>query len=47
MKVPNQLVVYSHEGHMFIKPADSRDYFVRSLEWFDQWFAKAEGGPKQ
>ena len=47
MKVPNQLVVYSHEGHMFIKPADSRDYFVRSLEWFDQWFTKAESGPKQ
>ena len=43
----NQLVVYSHEGHMFIKPADSRDYYVRTLEWFDQWFAKAESGPKQ
>lgn len=43
MKVPNQLVVYSHEGHMFIKPADARDYNVRTLEWFEQWFAKAEG----
>jgi dipeptidyl aminopeptidase/acylaminoacyl peptidase len=41
MKVPTQLVVYANEGHMFIKPADSRDYFVRTLGWFDDWFAKA------
>ena len=47
MKVPNQLVVYAREGHMFVKPADARDYSVRTLEWFDQWFAKAESGPKQ
>jgi dipeptidyl aminopeptidase/acylaminoacyl peptidase len=47
MKVPNQLVVYPHEGHMFIKPADARDYFVRSLEWFDEWFAKADNGTQQ
>ena len=26
MKVPTKLVVYPNEGHMFIKPADSRDY---------------------
>ncbi|MGH9494180.1 MAG: prolyl oligopeptidase family serine peptidase [Candidatus Sulfotelmatobacter sp.] len=44
MKVLSQLVVYPHEGHMFIKPADARDYYVRTLEWFDEWFAKAEGG---
>ena len=47
MKVPNQLVVYPHEGHVFVKLADWRDYFVRSLEWFDQWFAKAENGPQR
>ena len=41
MKVPTKFVVYAHEGHMFIKPADSRDYYVRSLEWFDEWFGKA------
>jgi len=40
LKVPTQLVVYSDEGHMFIKPADARDYVVRSLEWFDEWFGK-------
>ena len=40
MKVPIQLVVYPNEGHVFVKPADFRDYFVRTLDWFDQWFAK-------
>jgi dipeptidyl aminopeptidase/acylaminoacyl peptidase len=40
MKVPTKLVVYSDEGHMFIKPADARDYYVRTLEWFDEWFGK-------
>jgi dipeptidyl aminopeptidase/acylaminoacyl peptidase len=40
LNVPVQLVVYSNEGHMFIKPADARDYSVRSLEWFDEWFGK-------
>jgi dipeptidyl aminopeptidase/acylaminoacyl peptidase len=41
LKVPTQFVVYPHEGHVFFKPADARDYAVRSLEWFDEWFAKA------
>lgn len=41
LNVPTQLVVYPHEGHVFFKPADSRDYAVRSLEWLDEWFAKA------
>ena len=41
LKVPTQLVVYPHEGHVFYKPADARDYAVRGLEWFDAWFAKA------
>ncbi len=40
LKVPTQMVVYPHEGHVFFKPADARDYTVRSLEWFDKWFAK-------
>ncbi|MGB7599206.1 MAG: S9 family peptidase [Candidatus Sulfotelmatobacter sp.] len=39
--VPTKLVVYPNEGHMLIKPADSRDYSLRSLEWFEEWFAKA------
>jgi dipeptidyl aminopeptidase/acylaminoacyl peptidase len=42
MKVPTQMVVYAHEGHVFGNPADRRDYLVRSLEWLDEWFAKAE-----
>jgi len=42
MKVPNEFVVYPHEGHVFVKPSDWRDYFVRSLEWFDQWFGRAD-----
>jgi len=41
MKVPNEFVVYPHEGHVFVKQSDWRDYFVRSLEWFNQWFEKA------
>ena len=41
MKVPTELVVYPHEGHMLGKPADSRDYTVRTLEWFEEWFGKA------
>jgi dipeptidyl aminopeptidase/acylaminoacyl peptidase len=44
LKVPTQLVVYPHEGHMFYKPADARDYAVRALEWFDEWFAKSNSG---
>ncbi len=39
--VPTKLVVYPNEGHMLIKPVDSRDYSLRSLEWFEEWFAKA------
>jgi len=44
LKVPTQFVVYPHEGHVFVNPADWRDYFVRSLDWFDQWFGKAGDG---
>ncbi|HLW83871.1 MAG TPA: prolyl oligopeptidase family serine peptidase [Candidatus Sulfotelmatobacter sp.] len=43
MNVPTTLVVYPNEGHMFVKPADARDYNLRALEWFDGWFAKAAG----
>ena len=42
MKVPAQMVVYPGEGHVFNKPADARDYTVRMIEWFEQWFAKAQ-----
>jgi dipeptidyl aminopeptidase/acylaminoacyl peptidase len=44
MKVPAQLVVYPGEGHLFNKPADARDYTLRTLQWFDRWFS---GGPSQ
>jgi dipeptidyl aminopeptidase/acylaminoacyl peptidase len=41
MNVPTTLVVYPNEGHMFVKPADERDYNLRTLEWFEEWFGKA------
>ena len=41
LNVPTQLVVYPNEGHAIAKPADARDYTLRSLEWFEEWFAKA------
>jgi dipeptidyl aminopeptidase/acylaminoacyl peptidase len=41
LNVPTRLVVYPNEGHAFMKPADARDYTLRTLEWFDEWFAKA------
>lgn len=40
--VPVKLVVYANEGHAIMKPADARDYALRSLDWFEEWFAKAE-----
>jgi dipeptidyl aminopeptidase/acylaminoacyl peptidase len=42
LHVPTKLVVYPNEGHAFIKPADARDYTLRTLEWFEEWFAKAQ-----
>ena len=39
--VPTKLVVYPDEGHAISKPADARDYTLRTLEWFEEWFAKA------
>ncbi|MGA8430719.1 MAG: S9 family peptidase [Candidatus Sulfotelmatobacter sp.] len=41
MNVPTTLVVYPGEGHLFLKPADARDYNLRTLEWFEEWFGKA------
>jgi dipeptidyl aminopeptidase/acylaminoacyl peptidase len=41
LHVPAKLVVYPDEGHAFVKPADARDYTLRTLEWFEEWFAKA------
>ena len=40
--VPVQLVVYPEEGHLFVKPEDTRDYSLRTLGWFEEWFAKAK-----
>jgi dipeptidyl aminopeptidase/acylaminoacyl peptidase len=39
--VPVKLVVYPNEGHLFRTIEDARDYDLRTLEWFDQWFNKA------
>jgi dipeptidyl aminopeptidase/acylaminoacyl peptidase len=41
LNVPTKLVIYPNEGHLFVKPADARDYNLRTLEWFDEWFTKA------
>jgi dipeptidyl aminopeptidase/acylaminoacyl peptidase len=41
LHVPTKLVVYPNEGHAIMKPADARDYALRSLDWFEEWFAKA------
>jgi dipeptidyl aminopeptidase/acylaminoacyl peptidase len=38
--VPTKLVVYPNEGHAIGRPADARDYDLRSLEWFEEWFGK-------
>ena len=43
--VPTKLVVYPNEGHLFINPADARDYNLRTIEWFEEWFAKASPSP--
>jgi dipeptidyl aminopeptidase/acylaminoacyl peptidase len=40
MKVPTQMVVYPNEGHLFYRPADARDYTLRTLRWFEEWFGK-------
>jgi dipeptidyl aminopeptidase/acylaminoacyl peptidase len=45
LHVPTKLVVYPDEGHAFVKPADARDYSLRTLEWFEEWFAKAAQTP--
>ncbi len=42
MHVPTKLVVYPNEGHLFKKAEDARDYVLRTLEWFDEWFGKAK-----
>jgi len=38
--VPTRLVVYPNEGHLFVRPADTRDYDLRTIEWFEEWFGK-------
>jgi dipeptidyl aminopeptidase/acylaminoacyl peptidase len=35
--VPTQLVLYPHEGHMFVTPAHSRDVIDRTVAWFNQY----------
>jgi dipeptidyl aminopeptidase/acylaminoacyl peptidase len=45
LHVPTKFVVYPDEGHAIAKPADARDYMLRTLEWFEEWFAKAEQTP--
>jgi dipeptidyl aminopeptidase/acylaminoacyl peptidase len=44
--VPVKFVVYPDEGHAIGKPADARDYMLRTLDWFDEWFTKALHSPE-
>jgi dipeptidyl aminopeptidase/acylaminoacyl peptidase len=43
LNVAVKFVVYPDEGHAIAKPADARDYMLRTLEWFEEWFAKSGG----
>jgi dipeptidyl aminopeptidase/acylaminoacyl peptidase len=40
--VPTTLVVYPNEGHAIGKPEDRRDYAVRTVAWFEEWFGKVK-----
>ncbi len=44
LHVPVKFVVYPDEGHAIAKPADARDYMLRTLLWFEEWFAKSQSG---
>jgi dipeptidyl aminopeptidase/acylaminoacyl peptidase len=46
LHVPVKFVVYPDEGHAIAKPADARDYMLRTIDWFDQWFTKALQPPE-
>jgi len=35
--VRTELVVYEHEGHMFVKPEHLRDVMDRTVQWFDEY----------
>jgi len=35
--VPTQLIVYSGEGHLFIKPANQADRMDQTVAWFDKY----------
>ncbi len=35
--VKTELVVYEHEGHMFVKPEHLRDVMSRTVAWFDEY----------
>ncbi len=38
--VPVEFVVYPNEGHAISLPEDRRDYDLRTLQWFEKWFAE-------
>ena len=35
--VPTQLIVYSGEGHLFLKPENQADRMDQTVEWFDKY----------
>jgi len=42
MGVPVEFVVYLDEGHTISKPQNRHDYDLRTLAWFEKWFAAGE-----
>jgi len=40
--VPVEFVVYLDEGHTISKPQNRHDYDLRTLAWFEKWFAAGE-----
>jgi dipeptidyl aminopeptidase/acylaminoacyl peptidase len=42
LHLPTKFVVYPDEGHVFVKPSDWKDYQLRTMEWFEEWFATAK-----
>ncbi len=40
--VPVEFVVYPNEGHAISQPEHRRDYDLRTLQWFEKWFAEGD-----
>jgi dipeptidyl aminopeptidase/acylaminoacyl peptidase len=43
LKVPNQFVIYPHEGHLISEPKHRRDIARRTAAWFQKHLAEGKG----